>query len=268
VVGDISATDYWRSMNVVTDDEAFTWRDYEEHIYEKLSDWAGDDARVEFDQSIEGKFSGVPRQVDALISGRFANITEKDITAAVDCKYYTRNINVKKVDEFIGFLEDVQTDLGILITNQGFSPGAIRRASRGVELMVIVANIDRLPPTYHASWDDSYYESDYYEGGYGNVDGAVIRYSYIDPQALEYSFDPDNPPERLEELVLAESSEEMIWSDDDGRARCVRAVLRHRNGGAEPPAEDVKSVVLELAYHWEDGQPWTLYDGQLSALGL
>jgi hypothetical protein len=255
-------------MNVVTDDEAFTWRDYEEHIYEKLSDWAGDDARVEFDQSIEGKFSGVPRQVDALISGRFANITEKNITAAVDCKYYTRNINVKKVDEFIGFLEDVQTDLGILITNQGFSPGAIRRASRGVELMVIVANIDRLPPTYHASWDDSYYESDYYEGGYGNADGAVIRYSYIDPQALEYSFDPDNPPERLEEFVLAESGKEMTWSDDDGRARCVRAVLRHRNGGAEPPAEDVKSVVLELAYHWEDGQPWTLYDGQLSALGL
>ena len=91
----------------MTDEDTFMWRDYEEHIYEKLSEWAGNDARVEFDQSIQGKFSGVPRQVDVLISGRFANATEREITAAVDCKYYARNIDVKKVDEFIGFLEDV-----------------------------------------------------------------------------------------------------------------------------------------------------------------
>jgi Restriction endonuclease len=252
----------------VTDDDTFTWRDYEEHIYEKLSEWAGDDARVEFEQSIEGKFSGVPRQVDALISGRFANVTDREITAAVDCKYYARNINVKKVDEFIGFLEDVQTDLGILITNCGFSPGAKQRANRGVELLVIVANIDRLPPTYHESWDEGYYESEYYEGGYGNPDGAIIRYSYIDPVAEGYSFDPDNPPERLDDVVLSGADEEMTWGEDEGRARCVRAILRHRNGGREPDVEDVKSVVLDLAYYWEDGQEWILYDGQLSESGV
>lgn len=252
----------------MTDDETFTWRDYEEHIYEKLSEWAGDDARVEFDQSIQGKFSGVQRQVDALISGRFANVTDREITAAVDCKYYTRNVDVKKVDEFIGFLEDVQTDLGILVTNCGFSPGAKRRANRGVELLVIVANIDQLSPAYNASWDEGYYESEYYEGGYGNPHGAVIRYSYIDPVAQQYSFDPDNPPERLDEVVLAGTDEEMAWGNDDARARCVRAILRHRNGGREPDTEDIKSVVLGLAYYWEDGQEWTLYDGQLSELGL
>lgn len=252
----------------MTDEDTFTWRDYEEHIYERLTEWAGDEARVEFDQSIQGKFSGVSRQLDALISGRFANVTEREITAAVDCKYYARNIDVKKVDEFIGFLEDVQTDLGILITNCGFSPGAQKRANRGVELLVIVANIDRLPPTYHASWDEAYYESEYYEGGYGNPDGATIRYSYIDPVAQEYLFDPDNPPERLEDIVLSGSDDEMTWGDDEGRARCVRAILSHRNGGREPRIEDVKTVVLDLAYYWEDGQPWTLYDGQLSELGI
>ncbi len=143
-----------------------------------------------------------------------------------------------------------------------------QRANRGVELLVIVANIDRLPPTYHASWDEEYYESEYYEGGYGNPDGAIIRHSYIDPVAEDYSFDPDNPPERLDDVVLSGTDEEMTWGEDEGRARCVSAILRHRNGGLEPDVGDVKSVVLDLAYYWEDGQEWILYDGQLSELGV
>jgi hypothetical protein len=105
-------------------DPNFTWHDFENHIYERLSEWAGPGAQVEFDQKITGKFSQVRRQVDILISGRFANITDRDITAAVDCKYYTREIDVKQVDEFVGYLEDVQTDLGILITNKGYTKAA------------------------------------------------------------------------------------------------------------------------------------------------
>lgn len=248
----------------------FTWRDYEDHIYEKLSTWAGPEARVEFDQEMLGKFSEVNRQIDILISGRFANVTDRDITAAVDCKYYTREIDVKKVDEFVGFLEDVQTDLGILITNRGFTPAAQRRANRGVDLQVIVADVDRLPPSYFSDWDEGYYESDYYEGGPGarGQDGALIRYFYLDPQAREYSFDPDHPPEQFDDVVLAGGDDEVSWGDDDARARCVAAILRHRGGGKEPSEEDVKRVVLELAYWWDDGQPWTLWDGQLADLGV
>lgn len=249
-------------------DDAFTWRDYEDHIFEQLSDWAGDDATVEFDQTRIGKFSQVERQIDVLITGRFAGATDRDITAAVDCKYYTRNIDVKKVDEFIGFVEDVQTDIGILITNHGFSDAAKRRASRSIHLRVIVANVDRLPPVYHPSWDDAYYESDYYEGGWGDEDGALIRYSHIDKAAMEYSFDPDNPPERVDEPVVSGTTSQIHWNDDVGRAACVRAILRHRNQGAEPSADDVKRVVIDLAYHWEEGQPWVLYDAQLSRCGL
>lgn len=252
----------------MTSGDAFTWRDYEDHIYEKLKDWAGDDARVEFDQTIKGKFSEADRQVDVLISGRFANATDRDITAAVDCKYYTRKINVKDVDAFIGFLQDIQTDLGILITNKDFSPAARRRASAGIDLRVIVADIDHLPPGYHAAWDEAYYESDYYEGVHGGPDAAVIRYSYLDPEALQYAFDPDHPPERLDEVVLSGPVTEIGWGDDEARAQCVRAILGHRNGGAEPPAEDIKRAVLGLAQHWEDGQTWVIYDGQLADWGL
>jgi hypothetical protein len=250
-------------------DDAFTWRDYEDHIYERLSEWAGDEATVAFDQKILGRHSKVERQVDILISGRFAGVTERDITAAVDCKYYTRNIDVKKVDEFIGFVDDVHTDLGLLVTNCGFSPGAQERAdgARGIELQVIVVNLERLPPVHHPAWDDSYYESDYFEGAPYGPDATTIRYSYIDPVASEYSFGPDNPPERLDEDVFSGPSDEVSWGSDPERARCMRAILNHRHR-REPSAEDVKSAVRELAFHWEDGYPWVLYDAQLSDLGL
>jgi hypothetical protein len=54
------------------------------------------------------------------------------MTAAVDCKYYTREIDVKKVDEFIGYIEDVQADIGILVTtNKEFTPAARRQREAG-----------------------------------------------------------------------------------------------------------------------------------------
>jgi hypothetical protein len=255
------------TIHLMAEGDEFTWRDYEDYIYEKLKSWAGDEAIVEFDKKIKGKFSEVDRQVDVLISGRFANATSRNMTAAVDCKFYTREIDVKKVDEFIGFCQDLQTDIGILVTNKGFTPAAKRRADKGIDLQVIVAEIDHLPPAYHAAWDEGYFESDYLEGIRGGSDMAVIRYCYIDPQALQYSFDPDNPPEQFDDVVLSGPVDEIYWGDDDARAKCMRAILRFRRDGSEPSSEEVKAAVLELAQHWEDGQTWVLYDGQLSEWG-
>jgi hypothetical protein len=183
-------------QSVIATSNEFTWRDYEDHIFEKLSEWAGPDAQVLFDQQRIGRFSQTPRQIDVLVSGRFAGITDRDITAAVDCKYYTRTIDVKQVDEFIGYVDDVATDLGLLVTNKGFTPAALQRAKvPGIELKVIVASIDDLPAPegYDPAWDAAYYESEYWtvEGGGRELHGALIRYSCLDPEALQYSFDPE-----------------------------------------------------------------------------
>lgn len=40
-----------------------------------------------------------------------------EIKLAVECKCYSKNIDVKIVDGFIGFLEDIKANLGIIITN-------------------------------------------------------------------------------------------------------------------------------------------------------
>lgn len=245
------------------------WKKYEKHIFKRLTEWANGDVTVEFDKDLPGRFSGIDRQVDVVVSGRFGNITECEITAAVDCKYYSRNIDVKKVDEFVGFVDDLGTELGLLITNVGFTKSAHARAKgfRGIELQVIVAEIDRLPPIHHPAWDESYYVSEYRDGSPFGPDYTVIRYEYLDPDALQYSYDPDNPPEWCDAPVLSGPSDEITWDDDAGRARVIRAVLAHRQGH-DPTDEDVDLVVHELTGGWQDGFPWTLYDGQLRRLGV
>lgn len=100
------------------------WRQYETQIYEKLkSEFPG--INVLFNQKVFGHQSKVERQVDVLATG---SILGHDIKIAVECKCYSKNIDVKIVDGFIGFLEDIKANLGIIITNQGFSPAAKNRA--------------------------------------------------------------------------------------------------------------------------------------------
>ena len=234
-----------------TSDE-FTWRDYEDYIFEKLSDWAGPDAEVLFNEQRIGRFSQTPRQIDVLVTGRFAGITAREITAAVDCKYYTRTIDVRQVDEFIGYVNDVATDLGLLVTNKGFTPAALQRAKvPGIELQVIVAGVDDLPPPerYNLGWDDAYYESEYWtiEGG-GKVlqHGALIRYSCLDPESLQYSFDPDNPPERLDEVILSGTEEEVSWGDDEARASASGLFCAIAMAGPSPMPQTSRRSCLNL----------------------
>ena len=244
-------------------DEEQAWRQYERYIYEKLKEWAGGQAEVEFDQELPGKFSGVVRQVDALITGRFAKDIERDVTAAVDCKRYSRNIDVTHVETFMGLVEDVQTDLGLLITSRGFSPAAKNRVQRGIKLhvvpQVIVAKIDELP-RYHPAHDEAYYESEYFDHSpYGSV-GATIRFCYVDnPEG--YTLLPEELP-WVEEVLASGETDELSWGDDRARRDCARIVLAHHL--EEEPSDDVvEAFVAGIAADWEDGYPWVLYVGQL-----
>ncbi|NIM15648.1 MAG: hypothetical protein GTO45_26975 [Candidatus Aminicenantes bacterium] len=50
------------------------------------------------------------------------------IHGVADCKFFSRKIDVKMVDQFIGFLADIEAHIGILITNKGYSKAARERA--------------------------------------------------------------------------------------------------------------------------------------------
>jgi len=96
------------------------WRKYEETILEKLkplfSSWT-----FEYDKKIIGKLSGRSRQVDIFLS---KTINNKTYQIAIDCKFYSKRINIKHVESFIGMMKDLNTNQGILITNVGYTKSA------------------------------------------------------------------------------------------------------------------------------------------------
>jgi hypothetical protein len=96
-------------------------------------------ARIDFDQRVVGRLSGYPRQVDIMVIGRFPGLVRNTATMAVDCKLWRREVGIDDVDRFVGFLADVGTDLGLLVTNVGFSEAAHARAAgeRGVKIDVV-----------------------------------------------------------------------------------------------------------------------------------
>ncbi|ULO04851.1 restriction endonuclease [Paenibacillus sp. 19GGS1-52] len=109
------------------------WRRYEVEIYQKLKS-EFPEVNITFDGKILGHQSKVERQIDVLAVGKFMG---HEITLAVECKYYSKNIDVKIVDGFIGFLEDIKADIGIIITNKNIQiktslhkTSAIRTACR------------------------------------------------------------------------------------------------------------------------------------------
>lgn len=114
------------------------WKDYEESIFEKFESEFGTNHELIKNTRIEGKFSKIKRQVDILIKSK---IIGYGILGVIECKYFSIKINVKIVDSFIGFLEDVGANFGVIITNKGFTPGAINRAEvKGIRLDIIDFN--------------------------------------------------------------------------------------------------------------------------------
>ena len=90
---------------------------------------------VEHDVHIDGKRSGTPRQVDVAVRGR---IGPKDILVAIECRHYKRSIDVPKIDAFVGFLDDIQANAGVMVTTIGYSDAALQRAeAEGIETYVV-----------------------------------------------------------------------------------------------------------------------------------
>lgn len=110
--------------------QPITWKDFEEAVYEECQRvYHFRDAEVIKDTQIVGKYSGVKRQIDVLINLLKDGIVTS--TIVVECKLYKTKINVKIIDSFIGCLEDVGADKGIIVSEKGFSKAAINRANKG-----------------------------------------------------------------------------------------------------------------------------------------
>ncbi|WP_291726196.1 restriction endonuclease [Bernardetia sp.] len=109
------------------------WKKYEKELFTKYSNEYPNHI-ITIDDKIVGQFSKIKRQVDISIK---KDVAGYKVLGVIECKYYNKKVDVKIVDAFIGFLEDVKANFGIIITNQGFSTAAKNRAEvKGIELII------------------------------------------------------------------------------------------------------------------------------------
>ncbi|MGW0890463.1 restriction endonuclease [Saccharopolyspora sp. NPDC002578] len=100
------------------------WLRYEEsvrHIVESLEP----NSIVEHNVEVLGRLSATQRQIDVWVQGRMIG---EPILVAIECKRYSRPVNVVTVDGFIGKLLDIGADRGFLYSHSGFTASAAARA--------------------------------------------------------------------------------------------------------------------------------------------
>lgn len=123
------------------------WEKYESQIFGKLKK-EFPKVKILKNQEIRGLFSKRIRQIDILINGKLIG---KQLIGVVECKKFNKKIDVKTVEEFISFIEDVGANIGIMITNIGYTKGAINRiATKNIKLDVV--NFKKIE-YYHFFWD-------------------------------------------------------------------------------------------------------------------
>ena len=112
------------------------WSSYEQEVFDCFKSYYPD-ADIKKDIHIRGRYSKRMRQIDILITEKAPS---GPIQIVIDAKLYNRKVNVKTVEEFEGFLNDIGVDKGLLISNKGYSRSALRRAyycPRNLELDVL-----------------------------------------------------------------------------------------------------------------------------------
>ena len=118
------------------------WKLYEDIILSHFQE-VYPEAEVLAQQTIVGVNSEGSRQIDILITGEIAGFK---IKVVIDCKHFSRKVGVKTVESFIGMLADVQASKGVIITNIGYTKGAIKRAKRDSrDIQLDIVDFEDLP---------------------------------------------------------------------------------------------------------------------------
>lgn len=112
------------------------WKEYEIYITRHLQRLFPE-ASITHDVRRDGLISKTKRQIDILIEQKLAGFI---LSIIVDCKYFSKKINLKHVEAFLSFLLDLKASKGIMITNHGYSKAAYNRANydtQDIELRII-----------------------------------------------------------------------------------------------------------------------------------
>lgn len=100
------------------------WRSYERSVRDLLAA-IDPGAQVRHNVHVPGLRSGVLRQVDVFATGTIVGV---QMTVAVECKRFSRPVDITIVDQVVGKLLDIGADIGFLFSYAGFTTGAATRA--------------------------------------------------------------------------------------------------------------------------------------------
>jgi hypothetical protein len=223
------------------------WRVYEVQIVEWLRSLVGDGGSIEPDVKKQGRFSGVKRQVDIWVAGAFAGRVDDSVTAVVECKHFTRKVDVKSVEAFMGFVEDVGADLGIMVTTKGYSRAAKARALGGRYRLHVVPSLPKIEIVDFDERDD--WEPDWFSG-----EAPVYVGEF-------YDFTPYGDSGTSVAYVAGLDSEDLMsgtqvgWHDDVERRQVIGALMRHHLG-RDPDVEAIEGFLEEYRDRLEDGMPF------------
>lgn len=104
------------------------WKEYEQQVFEECERiYTG--AIVKRNVRVRGIYSQRIRQIDVLVENAIIDGTKKSIF--YDAKYYDKKVDIKEVESFISMLKDTGQDMGVIVTELGYSIAAIQRAHLG-----------------------------------------------------------------------------------------------------------------------------------------
>jgi len=130
------------------------WEEYENLVCDAFRH-ENPDITIERNVRVRGHLSDQLRQIDIALKGKFAG---HDVFVVVDCKMYSRRLDVNNVGTFATMLDDVNADIGILVTQMGYTEAAINLARRS-RIKLDIKTVEELL-TYKIILDDYCEECD------------------------------------------------------------------------------------------------------------
>ena len=249
------------------------WKKYEREIHTEFR-LLYPEAQVLLNQRMEGR-SGAMRQIDVLVRDRVAGRT---INIVVDGKHFNRKVEVGVVESFAGLVRDVRADRGILVTNVGYTAGALKRAQseeRGIELDILTTNPINLW-MFQSKWAYPYVDSHgvlltapfgwVVDGTrrHGGAPGAPLAYLYQRGVSLASE---THAASGLKEPDLMYVN---IWLKSGGQISTLKQLLDKQEGFFEryPPEIKVEMSYVPTTFRRKDGADMRLRMARIDRPGF
>ena len=118
-----------------------SFREYENGVADVLASVVGEVGTVQRNVKLPSRSGGRRRQIDVLVEGNIFGLTNASLI--VDCKRWKQAIDIADVERFIGLVEDVGADMGMLVSAAGASDGAMNRAADDLVACALKLSINR-----------------------------------------------------------------------------------------------------------------------------